>query len=144
MNKFKLSSYHKEHVVTKLLSRAMILIEKICKNLYVADFNIARINSLTCLSARGQNPEAWHKSLSHVSVSPLDKLVSGNLVRCSHKIKFVYDKVCDAGVKRNRSAHPSGGINKLLIFQRTFRAEVVNATCFVTKIRELRSLISLM
>ena len=51
MNEMKLSSYLKEGVVTNMLSRVIILIEKKWKNMYIANLIIVRCDGLTFFSA---------------------------------------------------------------------------------------------
>ena len=41
----------------------------------------------------------WHRKLGHASMCVLEKLISNDLVRGLPKIKFPYDKICDACTK---------------------------------------------
>ena len=52
-------------------------------------------NHLTCLSALNNDIMLWYKSLGHVSLSLLNKLVFKGLVVGLPSIKYNDDKVCD-------------------------------------------------
>jgi len=139
----KVKCLSEKYVVTNLLSWVMILIEKRCKNMYIADLNTAHSNNITFLCGQGENTDQSLMRLVHVRAPLLNKLVSRDLVLSLLKIKFADDKVCDACVKK-KQIRPSFKWNMQAInLPKNFRAEMVNSTCIVTTMMILRSLISM-
>lgn len=56
-------------------------------------------NEHKCLSVVVDDPLLWHIRLGHAGLSQLNKLVTKYLVLGLPKIKFTYDKVCDACIR---------------------------------------------
>ncbi|XP_070035649.1 uncharacterized protein [Nicotiana tomentosiformis] len=85
--------------VTNLVTGDVILMAKIYKNIYVADFESLHNGDLTCLSAVDDDTKLWHRRLGHASFTWLNKLVRKDLVRGLPKSSFKDHKVCDACAK---------------------------------------------
>ena len=56
-------------------------------NVYIADFNSSKVDSLTCLLIKASVDDnwIWHKKLSHLNFKAMNMLVQRNLVRGSSK-----------------------------------------------------------
>nr|XP_009761306.1 PREDICTED: uncharacterized protein LOC104213489 [Nicotiana sylvestris] len=85
--------------VTNLVTGEVVLVAKIYKNIYVADFESLQNGDLSCLSVVDDDAELWHTRLGQASLTLLNKLVKKDLVRSLHKSSFKDHKACDACVK---------------------------------------------
>lgn len=67
-------------------------------NVYIADFNAANANTLTCLFSKASTNESWlcHKKLAHFNFKSMNKLVKENQVRGIPQVIFTKDGLCDA------------------------------------------------
>ena len=67
-------------------------------NVYVADFNSSKLDSLTCLLSKASVDDSWiwHKKLSHLNFKAMNFLVQKNLVRGLPKKEFTKDGLCDS------------------------------------------------
>ncbi|XP_070056495.1 uncharacterized protein [Nicotiana tomentosiformis] len=86
-------------IVTNLVTGEVVLMAKIYKNIYVADFKSLQNGDLACLSEVDDDVELWHRRLGHASFTLLNKLDKKDLVRGLSKSSFKNHKVCDACVK---------------------------------------------
>lgn len=86
-------------LVTNRITKRVVMSATRVKNMYAADLDSIEGDDLSCLSARTDDADLWHRRLGHVSTSLLNKLVIGDLVRGLPTLKFSNDKVCDACAK---------------------------------------------
>ena len=98
----------------------MILIEKRCKNMCIADLFTAHCDSLTELNARGKNAEIWFKRHAHECCFTAQTCVR-DLVPLCIKWYLQLTKVVMMMLRRSRSDHPSSKICRLLIFRDSAR-----------------------
>ena len=56
-------------IVGSLTTKKVILTAFRSKNMYVANLEMSHGDDLTCLSARNENGDLWHRRLGHVSSS---------------------------------------------------------------------------
>ncbi|XP_070010425.1 uncharacterized protein [Nicotiana sylvestris] len=65
--------------VTNLVTGEVVLVAKIYKNIYVADFESLQNGDLSCLSVVDDDAELWHTRLGQASLTLLNKLVKKDL-----------------------------------------------------------------
>ena len=85
-------------VVTKGDDNNVVLIGQRKGNVYVADFNSVKSESITCLLSKASSDDSWlwHKRLSHLNFKTLNELVKKDLVRGLPKLEFSKDGLCGA------------------------------------------------
>jgi hypothetical protein len=78
------------------------------ENLYLVDFNTEEAHLSTCLLTKSSMGWLWHRSLSHVGMKQLNKLVKHDLVRGLKDVIFEKDKLCSAcqAGKQVGNTHP--------------------------------------
>ena len=86
-------------------------------NVYIADFNSAKSESLTCLFSKASSDESWlwHKKLSHLNFKTINDLIKKDLVRGIPKLEFNKDGLCGACQlgKQKRSSFKSKSISSI-------------------------------
>ncbi|KAL8118058.1 hypothetical protein AgCh_015817 [Apium graveolens] len=67
-------------------------------NVYLADFNSTKAESVTCLLSKASQDESWlwHKKLSHLNFKTMNELVKKDLVRGIPLVEFIKDGLCNA------------------------------------------------
>ena len=85
-------------VVTKGDDNKVVLIGQRKGNVYVADFNSVKSESITCFLSKASSDDSWlrHKRLSHLNFKTLNELVKKDLVRGIPKLEFSKDGLCGA------------------------------------------------
>ena len=85
-------------VVSNKKDNNVILSGKRKGNVYIADFNSANEDQVTCLFIKASTYESWlwHKKLSHLNFKSLNELAKKDLVRGLRKMEFSKDGLCDA------------------------------------------------
>ena len=73
-------------------------------NVYIADFNSSKVDSLTCLLSKASVDDSWiwHKKLSHLNFKAMNMLVQKNLVRGLSNKEFTKDGLCGSYQKRKQ------------------------------------------
>ena len=68
------------------------------ENVYIADFNSSKVDSLTCLLSKASVDDSWiwHKKLSHLNFKAMNMLVQKDLVRGLPNKEFTKDGLCDS------------------------------------------------
>jgi hypothetical protein len=66
------------------------------ENLYLVDFDASEAKLSTCLLTKSSMGWLWHRSLGHVGIKQLNKLMKHDLVRGLKDVIFEKDKLCSA------------------------------------------------
>ena len=85
-------------IVSKKKNNEVVLTGYRKGNVYLADFNSTKAESMTCLFSKATMDESWlwHKKLSHLNFKTMNELVKKDLVRGFPKLEFTKDGLCDA------------------------------------------------
>ena len=96
----------------------MVLIGQRKGNVYVADFNSVKPESITCFLSKSSSDDSWlwHKRLSHLNFKTLNELVKKDLVRGIPKLEFSKDGLCGACQqgKQKRSSFKSKSLSSIV------------------------------
>ncbi|KAL8115964.1 hypothetical protein AgCh_022458 [Apium graveolens] len=85
-------------VVTNNQNNKVVLTGVRRGNVYLADFNSTKAESVTCLLSKASQDESglWNKKLSHLNFKTMNELVKKELVRGIPLVEFTKDGLCDA------------------------------------------------
>ena len=86
-------------IVVNLTTKKVILTTFRSKNMYASNLETSHGDDLTCLSAKNENADLWHRRLGHVRSSLLNKLISKDMVLGFQMLMFCENKICEACVK---------------------------------------------
>ena len=78
------------------LDEKVVFKGKRSNNVYTIDLHSLTNQNVRCLVSFSNDAWLWHRRLGHASMSLLENLSKGELVRDLPKIKFFKDKMCDA------------------------------------------------
>ncbi|XP_038992978.1 uncharacterized protein LOC120116622, partial [Hibiscus syriacus] len=85
--------------VIDIASNRIMLVGHRIGNIYMVHLDSFDMTNL-CLVAKDEHDSwLWHRRLGHASMSVLQRLIQGDLVRGLPKLKFDNDKICDACAK---------------------------------------------
>ncbi|XP_063935540.1 uncharacterized protein LOC135147084 [Daucus carota subsp. sativus] len=115
---FKVSFTPATCVVTKGYDNNVVLVGHRKGNVYVADFNSFKSDSITCLFSKASSDDSWlwHKRLSHLNFKQINELVKKDLVRGIPKLEFSEDGMCGACQqgKQKRSSFKSKVLSSIV------------------------------
>ena len=66
------------------------------ENLYLVDFNAREAQLSTCLITKSSMGWLWYRTLAHIGMKQLDKLVQHDLVKGLKDVKFEKDRLCSS------------------------------------------------